>query len=104
MNAQTMPHSGRIILPLLDNNGAPMPHDALVRSLADTFGGVTASPARGAWIARDGRTDDEPVVVYAISSDQPPHRLLCAAAWVLSATLQDAVFVEIDGAATILHR
>lgn len=103
MNVTTLSHTASVILPLRDKHDLPMPHDTLRTVLAERFGGCTVTACRGAWVAENGRLDDEDVVRYSVSSSEIPH-VEPIGAWLLCATLQDAVFIEIDGVASILSR
>lgn len=102
MHIERLPSSGFIVLPLRDKGNEPMPHDLLASILSERFGGCTVTEGRGVWNAGD-RTDDEPVLIYAVSSKHKP-ALEPVAAWLLSATRQDAIFLNIQGKASILHR
>ena len=59
----------RLILPLCDNDGAPLRelHARLRHNLATRFGGVTEILGHGCWID-NGRNYDEPVVIYEVAA------------------------------------
>lgn len=60
---------GKIILPLMDNQGNPLDavHSGLRGSLAKAFGGWTATQAMGGWVGDD--LQEEPVTVYTVAGD-----------------------------------
>lgn len=55
----------RIILPTADNLSSV--HSDLRRKLAATFGGYTATPSYGGWIAPDGELVEEPGIAYDVA-------------------------------------
>lgn len=59
---------GRIILPMQDNNGEPMPlvHAELRHRLVSRFGGFTSYEGFGGW-ANAGVVQQEPVVIYDVA-------------------------------------
>ena len=62
-------HLVQILLPLLDNDGNPFPHETyreVTRVLTERFGGVTAytrAPAEGRWQDDGGREKRDEIVV-----------------------------------------
>ena len=71
-----MPHLVQLLLPLYDNDGAPLPrslHGALARELTERFGGLTAhtrAPAEGLWqeSPAEGPVRDD-VVIFEVMTD-----------------------------------
>jgi len=59
----------RIILPILDNHGAPTTdaHAWLTEALIDTFGGATMLDCNGVWRGPDGKVHRDPGVAYDVA-------------------------------------
>lgn len=60
----------RIILPVLDNNGATLAHvhTGLKRSLCEAFGGYTALASQGGWLdSATGRLYEEAGIAYDVA-------------------------------------
>lgn len=80
-------------------------HVELERALCNAFGGLTTWEARGVWKAPDGRIDDESVIVYRVAVDRKDvengyfRHVAERAARDLK---QEALYVEIDGAAYVI--
>ena len=69
-------HLVQMLIPAQDEHGRPFPrqsYDALVETLTDRFGGVTAytrAPATGLWEAEPGRKVHDNVVVYEVMVEE----------------------------------
>lgn len=71
---------------------------AAMRTLSELFGGATAMPAIGAWLAADGELVTEGVtIVYAFARELDTAPVFEFARRIKAALEQEAVAVEIDG-------
>ncbi len=65
----------QLLLPLLDNDGEPLPRERFDRvraELTERFGGVTAhvrSPAQGVWKEEGGAVVRDEIVVYEVMAE-----------------------------------
>jgi hypothetical protein len=103
MHIINLPHRATIVLPVLDKGGIPLPHEWLRDTLSAAFGGCTITAGDGAWIADNGRADNEPVRLFAVSSASPIH-VEPIVAGLLFATDQDAIFFEQGGTSHVMSR
>ncbi len=69
-------HLVQILLPVYDNDGQPLAHDAygLTRDeLVERFGGLTAftqSPAEGLWTTNDQRTERDEIIMIEVMVEE----------------------------------
>jgi hypothetical protein len=70
----------QILLPLFDNDGAPLPHGEFQRvagELTERFGGLTAftrAPAEGLWKDDTARTTRDEIVVLEVMTEEIDRR------------------------------
>lgn len=97
----------RIILPVLDNDGASLAHvhAGLKRALCEAFGGFTALPSHGGWIdQRDGKLYEEAGVAYDVAAQEGNAtrvKLLTIAVHVARDAAQVCVYVRLPNGEVI---
>lgn len=71
----------------------------VARALAERYGGATAVPARGFWVAEDGRLVEDPTTLVYSNCSEPPsiEELQSWAQELAKAWREEAVAVERDG-------
>lgn len=70
-----------IILPRLNNEGAPMDsaHQAFARKLCVLYGGFTRAPVQGTWLDDTGKAYQDESFAYRIATDRAlGHAILAA--------------------------
>ena len=97
----------RIILPLLDNNGASLAHvhSGLKRALCEAFGGYTALLSHGGWIdSESGKLYEEAGIAYDVAAQEGAdtrEKLYAIASHVARDAAQVCVYVRLPNGEVI---